>query len=264
MLATIGKTVLPYDYKGTIRGTYTDTTTRIIEVTIEKSAETLALPQFPTQPRATGAMLVVSKRSNIALLVGLMGSRVSTTNADQMVVTVDRGYYYEVNGLAQPGAYLLPVTGGYLTYGTPGTQGMEANMWAKGFHTLIRPFFPNDIVAGVLGTFAVLENDPEDMTVLVLPGRAYTDDSIIYFDAPQEVAIEPVWAEGEDDYLMKARVYINKISGEIEVVYGAAHVDAPVAPDYPEYGIKLAAIDLVEGVEEIKNDNITDERELGH
>jgi hypothetical protein len=99
--------------------------------------------------------------------------------------------------------------------------------------------------------------------VAVSTGLAAVDGALIYQAVAENVALEPVFVEGdEDDYLMIARIYIDPLNGEIGVVYGAAHVDTPVAPSYPAGVIKLAQIDITQGDVTVATADITTERVL--
>lgn len=260
-LYTAGKSYLPYECRGVITGTYSDTTTRVIDVVVQKVAGTINLPPFPNQPMGFGNF----QASTGFIPMGIVTSKVNPDDADQMIITVDRGYIYEISGADQPQSYSAPLEGGMLCFGSPGAAGMEANAWAAAAQPIIKAMASTGTGSGILkdveNAFVVAATSPASLTVTVGTGKAATTDGIVSFDSAQEVELAPVFVEDDEDgYYMKARIYISKLNGEIGVVYGAAHASSAVAPDWPANSIYLATIALTQGDSSIATGDITDAR----
>lgn len=258
---TIGKVQLPFTFYGTIVGSYADTTTRVIEVSIDKVVGTAKLPPFPNQPVCWGSMGSVADGT---VVIGITGARRDVDHPDhRMVIKVDRGFSYDQAGQAQPVAYAVPKTADPLCFSTPTAMAMEVAEWAVGVQALVEglPLGTDGIVKDVANEFAVSAQTPEALGVVVGTGVAVATDGLINQAAAENVALEPVFTlPAQAGYLMIARIYISKLTGEIGVAYGAAHVDTPVAPAYPANTIKLAAIALTEGDATVATADITDER----
>ena len=260
-LYTAGKSYIPYECRGVVTGTYSDTTTRIIDVVVEKVAGTLNLPPFPNQPTCLGSF----QASSGFVGIGIVTSKVDPDNSNQMIITVDRGYIYELWGASQPETYNAPLAGGMLCFGSPGAAGMEANAWAAAVHPILAAMSSTGTGAGIFkdieDAFVVAATDPASLTVTVGKGKAATADGIISFDTAQDVVLAPVFVKtDEDGYYMKARIYLNKLNGEIGVVYGAAHASNAVAPNWPSNSIYLATIALTQGDTSVVTGDITDAR----
>lgn len=257
-LYTAGKIQLPFTYFGVIVGTYSDFETRVIDVVVGIPEGFVKLPPFPNQPVSFGFM---STTDTAPIKVGIKKVAKDPSNSSQLIVTVDRGYYEEVAGEAQPGVYRIPLENGQLGFCSATAAGIEASEWSKVAHVIALESVVGDgIYTGLLEEFLMSETDPESMYVEIDTGIALVEDGVVFQEEPESILLEPVFdLPTEEGYLMIARIYINILNGEIGIVYGAAHATTPVAPSYPAGVIKLAQVEITQGV---GTSGLVDERVL--
>ena len=111
-------------FRAKVVGTYADTTTRILPVTVETVSGEYFL--FPNQPGGIGAM----RYSGGYTSVGLEGC-IKAATVGQYVINVDRGYAADLAGEAQPGTYEVPLEGSLLLSCTSASVGLEALLYLR-------------------------------------------------------------------------------------------------------------------------------------
>ena len=263
-LYTAGKVKLPFTYYGIIVGTYSDTTTRIINITVGIPDGKEKLTPFPNQP---GGFIFYdnSDGDSPTTYSSTKSAEKDPDNSSQMILSVDRGFMYELLDLPQPEDYDTPLTGGKVGICDGTAAGLEVNEWCAAVHDIVQKLAKGDgIIPAKLSAFAVTQTSPASMNVVVGTGVAAVDDGLVYQEVAESVLISPTWiTPTQNGWVNIARVYIDPLNGEIGVVYGRAVHDTPVAPSYPIDAINLAQIALTQGATPtIVTGNISTERVL--
>ena len=260
-LYTAGVAQLPYGYFGKIVGTYSDDTTRVIDVVLEKVGDFPYFPLFSNQP--VEACFMDNTDGDVSY-VGLITSKLNPDDNTRMILTIDRGFSAEFSGSAQPVSYDVPLEGGQLGICSAAASGMEAAGWAKVAHTVIvSSAGAGNIFASVLNEMEVTETDPVSMSVLVVSGATAVADGVIIQsnDDGEAFLLEPTWVlPTQAGWQQSARIYLNPLNGEISAIYGAARNGTPVDPTYPANAVKLAQVNITQGNASVVDEDITDER----
>lgn len=260
-LNNVGNVYLPSAHYGIITGTYSDVSTRIIDITVTKDDDSIKLPSFPTHPMSFGAL--IEEDGETTTVVGILGAKIDPDNSDQLIVRVDRGYLYEVEGSEQPAEYALPEEDGTLVLNSSYAFSKESARLAKGLNAVLVALSTYGIKWGLSDPydtpFLVTASDPESLVVQVDCGIAILEDSTIVFSEPREIELVPGFAEeGQTGWKRIAEVFVYLHTGELGVSYGVPHATTPANPAATSSSLAVARILLTEGDTSIASGDITD------
>lgn len=239
--------------------TSADTTTRVLTLEVSKDLGDLGNSWTVNAP----IVPVTYETASGPLQAGITDF---TYDDDGVLASVDldRGYWYDQVGLDQPEAYVAPLTGGRITQQSMSARIVESHLAAILLSQIVGITAADglgSIFENVLGEFAVTQQDTPDASVQVDTGVAVSADGRAFFYNSDSATVDVDFSGIETpDYLMIAVLYIDGTTGELSLVYGAEHVDTPVAPATPSGGIKIAELTLDEATGVVATANIDMER----